>query len=475
MTQQMRYKEYPLSNEIKRALSEMGFQYPLPVQEEALPRILAGEDLTVRSRTGSGKTAAFAIPICEKIDPEKDDLQAVVIVPTRELAQQVQEEIAEIGKYKGLKSMALYGNQLMEIQRKALKAEKPQILVSTPGRLMDHLINKNIKLAGLQYLVIDEVDEILLMGFKDQLEYSLKKMPEEKISLFFSATIDEELKELAQTYLRNPGQIEIEEEEPLKKIEQLYYVVDGLKKVDLLKRIIRQEKPHKAIIFCNTREQADSLYEILNKWDRAITSLHGGMEQNQREEIMRGFRRGYFRIMVATDLASRGLHVSGITHVINYSVPFENEQYIHRIGRTGRIDERGIAISLVIPSEMERFLELEEFLGYKIPQRGDFTQERKVYREKNKKDRARFKDSINRKKAGVIRIEAGKTNSYISRRDILYTLKNVEDLQASDIGKIDIKDKITELMIKEGKEELALQALKKKGIGKKVYKVRLVK
>lgn len=471
----MRFKEYELSNEIKRALSEMGFQYPLPVQEEALPRILAGEDLTVRSRTGSGKTAAFAIPICEKIDPEKEELQAVVIVPTRELAQQVQDEIAEIGKYKGIKSMALYGNQLMEIQRKALKAEKPQIVVATPGRLMDHLINKNIKLGGIDFLVIDEADEILLMGFKDQLEFSLKKMPQEKVSLLFSATIDDDLKELAKNYLRNPGQIEIEEEEPLKKIEQLYYSVEGLKKVDLLKRIIRQEKPHKAIIFCNTREQADNLFEILGKWDRAITSLHGGMDQTEREEVMRGFRRGHFRIMVATDLASRGLHVSGITHVINYSVPFENEQYVHRIGRTGRVDERGIAITLVIPMEMERFLELEEFLGYKIPLRGDFTQERKAFREKNKKDRIRFKDTINRKKAALIRIEAGKINSFISRRDILHTLKNVEDLSASDIGTIEIKDKVTDIVVKEGKGELALQALKKKGVGKKVYKVKLVK
>lgn len=471
----MRFKNYPLSNEIKRALSEMGFQYPLPVQEEALPKILEGQDLTVRSRTGSGKTAAFAIPICEKIDIEDESLQAVVIVPTRELARQVEEEIAEIGKYKGIKSMAVYGNQLMEIQRKALKSMPPQILVATPGRLMDHLMNKNIRLAGLKYLVVDEADEILLMGFKEQLEYSLKRMPEDKVSLLFSATINDQVKEIAENYLKDPQAIDIEDEDPLKKIEQLYYSVDGLKKVDLIKRIIRYEKPHKGIIFCNTREQAENVYQILSRWDRAVTSLHGGMDQDEREEVMRGFRRGYFRIMVATDLASRGLHVAGITHVINYSVPFEHEQYIHRIGRTGRVDDRGIAITLVMPSEMERFLELEEFLGYKIPLRGDFTQERRGYRAKNKKEQTRFKDEINRKKASIIRIQAGKTNSYLRTRDILYTLRNVEGLHSSDIGKIEIKDKVTDIVIAPGKGEIALQALKKQGIGKKIYKMKLIK
>ena len=471
----MRFKNYPLSNEIKRALSEMGFQYPLPVQEEALPKILEGQDLTVRSRTGSGKTAAFAIPICEKIDIEDESLQAVVIVPTRELARQVEEEIAEIGKYKGIKSMAVYGNQLMEIQRKALKSMPPQILVATPGRLMDHLMNKNIRLAGLKYLVVDEADEILLMGFKEQLEYSLKRMPEDKVSLLFSATINDQVKEIAENYLKDPQAIDIEDEDPLKKIEQLYYSVDGLKKVDLIKRIIRYEKPHKGIIFCNTREQAENVYQILSRWDRAVTSLHGGMDQDEREEVMRGFRRGYFRIMVATDLASKGLHVAGITHVINYSVPFEHEQYIHRIGRTGRVDDRGIAITLVMPSEMERFLELEEFLGYKIPLRGDFTQERRGYRAKNKKEQTRFKDEINRKKASIIRIQAGKTNSYLRTRDILYTLRNVEGLHSSDIGKIEIKDKVTDIVIAPGKGEIALQALKKQGIGKKIYKMKLIK
>ncbi len=469
----IQFKDYPLDNQIKRALSELGFQSPLEVQKEAIPKILEGKDLIVQSRTGSGKTAAFAIPICEKVDSKTDNVQAIIITPTRELAQQVREDINDIGKYMGVRSIALYGNQLMEIQRKALK-DKPHIIVSTPGRMLDHIKNKNIKLAEVKYFVIDEADEIILMGFKEQLEFVISKIPKERITLLFSATINEEVKDIAEKYLVLPENIVIEEEEkPLEKIEQLYYAVDGLKKVDFMKKVIKHEKPKKGIIFCNTKEQVDNLYAILKKWDNSVCAFHGGLEQTERQEILKDFKKGQYRILIATDLASRGIHVVGITHVINYGVPFEPEQYVHRIGRTGRVDETGVAITFVMPSEMERFKELEEFLGYKIPCKGGYVNTAPKIPNKNRRDAGRFKDVGNRKKTAIIRIDGGKTNSPLETRDILYTLRNIPDVNKENIGKIDIKDKITEVVIHGGKEETVLKALKKTGIKKKIYKVKI--
>lgn len=469
----IQFKDYPLDNQIKRALSELGFQSPLEVQKEAIPKILEGKDLIVQSRTGSGKTASFAIPICEKVDSKTDNVQAIIITPTRELAQQVREDINDIGKYMGVRSIALYGNQLMEIQRKALK-DKPHIIVSTPGRMLDHIKNKNIKLAEVKYFVIDEADEIILMGFKEQLEFVISKIPKERITLLFSATINEEVKDIAEKYLVLPENIVIEEEEkPLEKIEQLYYAVDGLKKVDFMKKVIKHEKPKKGIIFCNTKEQVDNLYAILKKWDNSVCAFHGGLEQTERQEILKDFKKGQYRILIATDLASRGIHVVGITHVINYGVPFEPEQYVHRIGRTGRVDETGVAITFVMPSEMERFKELEEFLGYKIPCKGGYVNTAPKIPNKNRRDAGRFKDVGNRKKTAIIRIDGGKTNSPLETRDILYTLRNIPDVNKENIGKIDIKDKITEVVIHGGKEETVLKALKKTGIKKKIYKVKI--
>lgn len=467
-----KFKDYPLDNQIKKALSELGFQTPLEVQEETIPKILDGKDLIVQSRTGSGKTAAFAIPICEKIDQETETIQAVIIVPTRELAQQVREDINDIGKYKGIRSIALYGNQMMEIQRKALK-DKPHVIVATPGRMMDHIINKNVKLKDVQFLVLDEADEILLMGFKDQLEFVIKKLPEERTTLLFSATINDEVIEIADKYLTFPESIEIEiEEKPLDKIEQLYYAVEGLKKVDFMKKVIKHEKPQRGIIFCNTKEQVDNLYAILKKWDNAVCAFHGGLEQDRRQEILKDFKKGQCRILIATDLAARGIHVVGITHVINYGVPFEPEQYVHRIGRTGRVDEKGVAITFVMPSEMERFKELEEFLGYKIPCKGGYVNTAPKVPMKNRRDAGRFKETGSRKRASVLRIEGGKINSSLQTRDILYTIMNIKDVNKEDIGKIDIRDKITEVVIHGGKEDLVLTALKKTGIKRKIYKVK---
>lgn len=466
-----RFKDFPLDNQIKRALSELGFQTPMEVQTETIPKILEGKDLIVKSQTGSGKTAAFAIPLCEKIDTELDAVQAVILLPTRELASQVREDIDDIGRYKGVKSCVLYGKQPMEQQRRELK-EKPHIVVATPGRLLDHLKSKNVKLKDLKYLVIDEADEMLIMGFKEQIEFIISKMAEERVTLMFSATMPDEVKELSAKYMLEPEQIEIKSEVSTRdSIEELYYAVDGLKKVDFMKKAIRHEQPKKCIIFCNTREQVDSIFEIMRQWDKGTCAVHGGMDQGMRTQKLREFKRGQYRILIATDVAARGIHIHGITHVINYGVPFEHESYVHRIGRTGRAGEEGVAITMVIPSEMERFNELQEFLGYEIPCKGGHVTRQPKASTKRRRGKENFKEDKRSKRGAKVQIKAGRNNSSLKTKDILYALEKIPGMSREDIGKVDILDKITNVTIYNGKETIAYKGLKARGIRRNKYKI----
>ena len=468
-----RFKDYPFDNDIKRALSDLGFKKPLEVQERTIPMILAGKDLIVKSQTGSGKTAAFAIPLCQSIDPELEMPQVLVLTPTRELTAQVKNDFAQIGKYKELKFCAVYGGQPIADQRKELK-QNPHVIVATPGRMMDHLLNKNVKLQHIKYLVIDEADEMLIMGFKDQLEAVIGKMPKDRVTLLFSATISEEVQTLSQQYMNHPENIEIEPDVPnIEKIQQIYYAVDGLKKVDFMKKVIEREQPRKAIIFCNTQEQVDNLFEIFRKWDRFTCAVHGGMDQQIRTEKLNAFKRGEYRILIATDVAARGLHVQGITHVFNYGVPFEPEQYVHRIGRTGRVDQHGIAITMVIPSEMDRFHELETFLGYKIPCKGGHVARKpKVETAERRTAKDRYK-AVNRKgQTALVQFNAGRSNSLLKANDFLSAIRSVEGISGEDIGKIDIRETVTNVEILDGKERIVLNAFKTKKIKGKLFRVK---
>lgn len=466
------FKDYPLENEIKRALSELGFKKPLEVQAKVIPMILAGRDLIVKSQTGSGKTAAFAIPLCQNIDAELQSPQVLVLTPTRELTEQVKSDMAAIGKYRGLTFSAIYGKQPMDIQRKELK-QKPHVIVATPGRMMDHLINKNVKLNDIKYLVIDEADEMLMMGFKDQIEAILNKVPEDRVTLLFSATMPEEIEFLSQEYMKNPERIEIESEvSNIDKIEQIHYAVDGLKKVDFMKKVIEKERPRKAIIFCNTKEQVDNLFEIFRKWEHATCAVHGGMEQHIRTEKLNAFKRGEYKMLIATDVAARGLHVQGVTHVINYGVPFEPENYVHRIGRTGRVDEHGIAITMVIPSEMERFAELEEFLGYKIPCKGGHVDKKPKAASKRQGGQLRYKVEHRKGQKALVQFNAGRSNSALKTSDFLAAVRSVEGIYNEDIGNIEIREAITTVEIYSGKEPLIIKAFKTKKIKGKLYRVK---
>lgn len=472
----IKFKDYPLDNDIKRALSELGFKQPLEVQEKTIPLILDKKDLIVKSQTGSGKTAAFAIPICEKINAEHESPQALVLTPTRELTEQVANDFSDISKYKALKCLALYGKQPMADQRRELKKNTPHVIVATPGRMLDHIVNKNVRLQDIKFLVIDEADEMLIMGFKEQLDAIIEKLPKERVTLLFSATMPAEVSALSEQYMNHPEQIEIEPQvSNINKIKQVYYGVDGLKKVDLIKRVIEREVPRKAVIFCNTQEQVDNLYEILRKWSNSICAVHGGMDQHLRKEKITLFKRGECRILIATDMAARGLHVQGITHVINYSVPFEQEQYVHRIGRTGRVDQRGIAITMVIPSEMERFRELEKFLEYRIPCKGNVTSTSTKPKAVTEKTTAkgRFKLENRKGQKALVQFSAGRNNSNLKAIDFVSAIRNnVEGITSEDIGRVDIKETVTNVEIFDGKERAVINAFQTKKVKGKLLRVK---
>lgn len=471
----MKFKELELDNRIKHSLSEMGFIKPLEVQAEAIPLIMEGKDLIVKSQTGSGKTAAFGIPVCEMIDETVEASQVLVLAPTRELTIQVKEELESIGKHKGLTSTAIVGKEPMQDQRRALK-QRPHMIVATPGRMMDHIINKNVKLDNIKYLIIDEADEMFIMGFKEQLEAIIEKLPKERVTLLFSATMPDQVRYLSELFMKSPKSIEVTSEvSTVDKIEQIYYAVDGLKKSKFLKQMLVREDPRKAIIFLNTREQVDELYSEMKKWGYYVTAVHGGVDQKNRQQRLNNFKRGQARILLSTDLASRGLHVHGLTHVINYGVPFENEQYVHRIGRTGRVDQNGIAITLVTSRDVDRFETLQEYLGYKIPCKGGhLTKQPKKDRVAEGK-RQRFKPDTKRKDVVVVEIDAGRLNSMLRSRDVLAAFKSVAGVDQEHIGRITVKDKTTTVEIYDGREAPLLRAFKTKKIKNKTYKIRAQK
>ncbi|BEP29869.1 DEAD/DEAH box helicase [Helicovermis profundi] len=470
----MKFKNLNISSEIKHALSDLGFTDTLKVQESAFESIIDEKDLIVMSQTGSGKTAAFAIPIIEKIDMSVSKAQAIILVPTRELALQVKEDFDDISKYKNVKSIALYGKEDMQVQRKKLKIVN-HVIVSTPGRLMDHLIKGNVN--EIKYLVIDEADEMLIMGFIEQIRNVIKRLPKERTTLLFSATISEKTEELASEYMSNPKKILIESNiSPIDKIEQIYYKVPGIKKVDFLKKMLKREEPRKCIVFCNTRDEVINLYRILNKFNSKVCALHGGMKQEDRFIAYRDFKKNKYNILIATDVSSRGIHIQGVTHVVNYYVPFETEQYVHRIGRTGRVDKSGVAITFVSDREMERFEEIEEFIGYKIPLKGGYI-EKKTKRtddEEVKGKRKKFKDNFKNKKRVQLELNVGRANSKIKVKDITFAVGRIKGVDPTDLGQINISAMNTRFFVLNGKEELVLKALKNKEVNGNKFRIKKV-
>jgi ATP-dependent RNA helicase DeaD len=360
------FQEFGLDASVLRAITEMGFEESTPIQEKTIPLAMDGRDLIGQAQTGTGKTAAFGIPLVNKINVKEERISALIMCPTRELAIQVAEEIEKLGRFKGIRSLPIYGGQDIVKQIRALK-KKPQIIIGTPGRLLDHINRKTIKLDDVQTVILDEADEMLDMGFMDDIQSILKLVPAERHTMLFSATMPTNIQKLAQQFLTNPEHVSVIPKQvstPL--IEQAYIELHEKQKFEALSRLIDMEAPDLAIIFGRTKRRVDELAEALQKRGYAAEGLHGDLSQNQRDNVMRKFRDGSIDVLVATDVAARGLDVSGVTHVINFDLPQDPESYVHRIGRTGRAGKEGTAWTFVTPREIDHLHFIEKVTRHKI-------------------------------------------------------------------------------------------------------------
>jgi ATP-dependent RNA helicase DeaD len=351
----MTFKDFNLKEELLRRLEEIGFEKPSPIQEKAIPVILQGRDVVAQAQTGTGKTAAFGLPILSKMDKNQ---KALVITPTRELAIQVSEEIYRFGKYLGIHTATVYGGSSYNRQINQIKTS--QFIVATPGRLLDLLKSGRIDIAP-EYVILDEADEMLDMGFLDDIKEIFKFVPSDRQTLLFSATMPEPIKALAKQILKDPEFITITKKQVTNEnIKEFFYVIDEYERKDALIRLIDYKNPSKAIVFCRTKKDVDDIAEFLRGAGLNAKGLHGDMDQRKREEVIRAFKRDNLDILVATDVAARGLDVNNVTHVFNYHLPLDVDSYVHRIGRTGRAGKEGMAISLVTPHEFRALSKIQK-------------------------------------------------------------------------------------------------------------------
>ncbi|WP_308638736.1 DEAD/DEAH box helicase [Paenibacillus silvisoli] len=360
------FAEFGLEPKVLQAITELGFEESTPIQSKAIPIALTGSDMIGQAQTGTGKTAAFGIPLVNKIPVTEDRIVALIMTPTRELAIQVSEEIGKLTRYKGLRSLPIYGGQEIGRQIRALK-KRPQIIIGTPGRLLDHINRKTIKLDDVQTVILDEADEMLDMGFMEDITSILSLVPENRQTMLFSATMPPNIRKLADQFLKNPEHVSvIPTQVSAPTIDQAYIEVHERQKFDALSRLLDMESPELAIIFGRTKRRVDELSEALQKRGYSADGLHGDLSQNQRDNVMRKFRDGSIDVLVATDVAARGLDVSGVSHVINFDLPQDPESYVHRIGRTGRAGKEGTAWSFVTPRELDHMHFIEKVTRHKI-------------------------------------------------------------------------------------------------------------
>jgi len=469
--------DYQLSNEIVNALEQLGFKNPTEVQSKVIPLVLNKTDLVVKSQTGSGKTASYGIPICELIKWEENKPQALILTPTRELAVQVKEDFTNIGRFKRIKAVAVYGKQPIAIQKTELK-QKTHVVVGTPGRVLDHIERGTLSLEQIKYLVIDEADEMLNMGFIDQVGAIIDEMPRKRITMLFSATIPDEIKNLANQYMKAPTNIEIKATGlTTDKIDHSLFEVEEEKKLSLLKDLMIVQNPDSCIIFCRTKDRVDSLYDHLADLGYSCDKIHGGMEQDDRLHVMNDFKRGDFRYLVATDVAARGIDIDNITHVVNYDLPLEKESYVHRTGRTGRAGQKGKAITFVTPFE-DRFLaSIEEYIGFEIPRMTAPT------KDEVENNIAAFETKMNveptikqakseklNKKIMKLYFNGGKKKK-LRAVDFVGTIAKIEGVTVQDIGIITILDTVSYVEILNDKGPIVLKKMKNTTIKGKLLKV----
>lgn len=471
------FTDYQLSEEIIRALAGLNYENPTQVQAEVIPVALEKKDLVVKSQTGSGKTASFGIPICELVQWEENKPQALILAPTRELAVQVKEDITNIGRFKRIKAAAVYGKSPFERQKQELK-QKTHVVVGTPGRVLDHIEKGTLSLERIQYLVIDEADEMLNMGFIEQVEAIIHELPKDRTTMLFSATMPEDIENLSRSYMNNPITIEIQaESQTTGKIDHSLYVVRDEEKFDLLRDITIMENPDSCIIFCRTKEGVDNVFRQLDALDYTCDKIHGGMIQEDRFDVMNEFKRGEFRYLVATDVAARGIDIENISLVINYDLPMEKESYVHRTGRTGRAGKTGKAITFVTPYEDKFLTEIEDFIGFNIEQKEPPTKDEVSRNEAAFFDKMDTEPEFKREKSAEINkhimklyFNGGKKKK-IRAVDFVGTIAKINGVTAEDIGIIKIEDSVSYVDILNGKGPIVLQAMRNTTIKGKLLKV----
>ena len=360
------FKDLPLSTEVLKSIKELGYESLFPIQAHAIGPLLEGKDVIGQAQTGTGKTAAFGIPMVESLDPQVRRVQGLILVPTRELAMQVSQNMIQFAKFKKLRVLPVYGGASIERQIHELQ-NGAQIVVGTPGRIIDLLKRRVLNLASVKFLVLDEADRMLDMGFIENITYILSKAPSARQTALFSATIDKTVMNVCYRYMKNPVKILVSKDEiGVTKMKQYYTVVNQSGKFDTLCTILHENQIKRAIVFCRTRHDASKIADKLSYKGHDTQALHGGFTQPQRERSINAFRQGKLNLLIATDVAARGLDIDGITHIINYNVPPDPLVYFHRVGRTARKGTDGTAITLVTAGEMSDFHNIKKVTKTKI-------------------------------------------------------------------------------------------------------------
>ncbi|MBW4847854.1 MAG: DEAD/DEAH box helicase [Lachnospiraceae bacterium] len=472
-----KFHNYIISEDIVKALNGLEYEIPTEVQAKVIPAALEENDLIVKAQTGSGKTAAYVIPICERTEWLENKPQALILTPTRELAVQVKEDFTNIGRFKRIKATAIYGGHQFSIEKAELK-QKTHVVVGTPGRVMDHIKKGTLPLNKINCLVIDEADRMLDMGFIEQVEAIMNELPRERMTMLFSATMSDEVKSLSLNYMKDPINIDVSEADIVTAdINHFIYITDEEDKFDLLTDVMIIEKPDSCIIFCSTKDRVDMVCERLNDLGYPCNKMHGGMEQKDRLSAMNRFKRGKYRYLVATDVAARGIDIENISLVINYDIPLDEENYVHRTGRTGRAGRKGKATTFVVPTQNRYLHDIEELIGFKIqeitkPAKEEVAIQKPSFDEKmntTPKIKKMKSDQLN-KDIMKLRFNGGKKKK-LRATNFVGVISNLEGVKAEDIGIITIQDTLTYIEILNGKGPLVLEAMKNTMICGKQLKV----
>ncbi|PEJ59161.1 RNA helicase [Bacillus sp. AFS002410] len=471
------FEDYHVSEEIKRALAVLKYKTPTEVQSKVIPLALEKQDLIVKSQTGSGKTAAFSIPVCEMLEWEEKRPQALILTPTRELAAQVREDITNIGRFKRIKAVAVYGKEPFTKQKVELE-QKTHVVVGTPGRVLDHLDRETLVTDQIKYLIIDEADEMLNRGFIDEVEAIISQLPQNRVTMVFSATLPKDVENLCHTYMKDPIQIEIESTGVTADAIDHYLIeVKEAEKMSLLKDVTVVENPDSCLIFCRTKENVDAVFSELEQANYSCERLHGGLEQEDRFAVMEGFKTGNFRYLVATDVAARGIDIDNVTLVINYDVPMEKESYVHRTGRTGRAGNKGKAITFSTPFEGKFVKGIENYIGFEIPTTEAPTQQEVL------SGKAKFEEKLNSRRVvrnnktarinqDILKLHfSGGKKKKIRAVDFVGTIAKIPGVTVEDIGIITIMDNMSYVDILNGKGSLVLQAMENATVKGKKLKV----